>query len=343
MKIGIITFHHGYNFGGFLQVFCLQETLKKLGHDVEIVNYQNPTHFIRKHKNLIKLKSPSATIGNLLKAYKFNKIHRKLAVSKRTFGKELNSLRYDYLITGSDEVWNFNNPMFGKDLVYFGKGINAKRKISYAASFGAVNSDLLISNTDIIEELKNFDNISVRDLNSEKAILSVGLKPTIVWDPTFLYDVKPFIVNPINEDKYILIYVGGVLDQSFLEYARKFAKDKALRLISIGYKQSFCDKHVTNLNPFEWLGYLKNAEFVFTSMFHGTIFSILLKKQFLTSFTEYRKNKFLPMLDTLGLQNRIYKKEMEELENIDYKHVFNVITQGKENSLSFLKNALKEI
>ena len=34
------------------------------------------------------------------------------------------------------EIWNFKNPMFGFDPVYFGKGLAVKSLASYGASFG---------------------------------------------------------------------------------------------------------------------------------------------------------------------------------------------------------------
>ena len=43
MKVGILTFHRAENFGAMLQVFALQQYLRKLKHDVEIIDYRNKT------------------------------------------------------------------------------------------------------------------------------------------------------------------------------------------------------------------------------------------------------------------------------------------------------------
>ena len=39
MKIGILTFHRGHNYGAALQCYALQEVLKSMGHDVWVINY----------------------------------------------------------------------------------------------------------------------------------------------------------------------------------------------------------------------------------------------------------------------------------------------------------------
>ena len=38
-KVGILTFHKAHNYGALLQAFALQETIKSLNYNVEIVDY----------------------------------------------------------------------------------------------------------------------------------------------------------------------------------------------------------------------------------------------------------------------------------------------------------------
>ena len=49
MRIGILTFHNANNYGAVLQAYCLQETLRRIGFDVEIVDYRNPLIESRMH------------------------------------------------------------------------------------------------------------------------------------------------------------------------------------------------------------------------------------------------------------------------------------------------------
>lgn len=39
-KIGILTYHSGYNYGACLQAYALQTTLNNLGYDNEIINFE---------------------------------------------------------------------------------------------------------------------------------------------------------------------------------------------------------------------------------------------------------------------------------------------------------------
>ena len=41
MRIGILTFHNANNYGAVLQAYGLQQTIRLLGHDCEIVDYRN--------------------------------------------------------------------------------------------------------------------------------------------------------------------------------------------------------------------------------------------------------------------------------------------------------------
>jgi hypothetical protein len=339
MKVGILTFHHGYNFGGFMQVYALQETIKGFGIDVEVVNYQNKTHFFRKHLNLIKSKKPKIICSNIQKAVKFNKIHKELSLGKFTFGNKLSNFKYDLLIVGSDEVWNYKNPMVGIDLTYFGKNIKATKKISYAVSFGTADKNIY-ELQEVVDLIKSFDRISVRDNNSFQIIKKLRLQSEIVLDPTFLFDFRHKIIKPDISEPYALVYIGGSIDPEFKDYIINFAKQKVIKLIAVGYNLDFCHRYIININPFEWLGLLEKANYVFTSMFHGTIFSILLRKKFLTSVTNYRKNKFNPMMENLKLEDRIFDEKKSIEDEINYDQVFNIIEDGKNKSIEFLKDNL---
>ncbi|MBW2166434.1 MAG: polysaccharide pyruvyl transferase family protein, partial [Deltaproteobacteria bacterium] len=50
MKIGILTFHDGINHGGFFQAYSTFSLLRSWGHDVEIINYKNSTHWFKEYK-----------------------------------------------------------------------------------------------------------------------------------------------------------------------------------------------------------------------------------------------------------------------------------------------------
>ena len=69
MKIGIITFHWGTNYGAVLQAFALQQYLERCGYEVEIINYVPFKVKALQMLSLIKNHKPA----ELLKEYRLNK------------------------------------------------------------------------------------------------------------------------------------------------------------------------------------------------------------------------------------------------------------------------------
>ena len=62
MKIGIITWFTGPNYGTNLQAIALQYYLRKAGHKVEIINYEVTSSKSKKEKKSIGLTSNLVTL-----------------------------------------------------------------------------------------------------------------------------------------------------------------------------------------------------------------------------------------------------------------------------------------
>jgi hypothetical protein len=70
----------------------------------------------------------------------------------------------------------------------------------------------------------------------------------------------------------------------------------------------------------EWLGYMYDADYIFTNSFHCCVFSIIFEKEF---FAGKRGGDKLPwLLETFGLAERqVFSAEECNIPNIDYKPV----------------------
>ena len=68
--------------------------------------------------------------------------------------------------------------------------------------------------------------------------------------------------------------------------------------------QSWCDKQIL-CTPFELLVYFKNADYVITDTFHGTVFSIKYNKKFVTIVRDSNKQKLTDLLERFNLKTRI--------------------------------------
>ncbi len=340
IKIGILTFHDGINHGAYLQVYALHNYLKQNGYQNEIINYKSFKYWFKEYRCFLYRKSPKDLIENIKKIIKFKKSHKKLKFTKFTFShKKVSKKKFETVIIGSDIVWDLNQSFLNHnyDSIYFGKDLNTKKIISYAASFGSIDQkEKKIK--EIKKYIEKFHAISVRDKNSFKIIKGlINQEVPIVLDPTFLYDFSDEIIEcPYND--FILIYDPGKLNKENIDEIKNYAKKRNKKTIAIGYKQSWCDINIVALDPFEWLGYFQKAETIVTTAFHGTVFAIKYNKEFATIITDGRKNKFEPILANLGLTQRILQnnKNLEKLfsQKINYN-----ITNQKLNIL--IKQAKK--
>ena len=305
MKIGILTFHEGINHGAYFQAYALYSFFKARGYEVEIINYKNKIHWLHELKAFLWTKNPKNLYKNISKILKFKKAHQRFKLTKFTTNvKNIKALRYDVIVVGSDTVWNYEWSFLGSDPIYFGEGLTSKKIISFAPSCGFVNLNNKIPDF-VREGLKNFDYITVRDEHTSNLVKkAIGFSPEIVLDPTFIFDVKGEEVGIEEEKPYILVY-AYTLKEKEMKSALNFAKENELLLISIGYHNSWCDKNIVDIGPFEWLSYFKNAEYVLTSTFHGSIFSIKYEKNFVISDNKNIRDKLHTILRGIGLSDRV--------------------------------------
>lgn len=345
IKIGILTFHDGYNFGAFLQAYALQRTLERLGFLPEFINYRSRRHAYVEYRCLFVTRRPKVFFGAFLKMLAFYRAHKKFNLSCAiSDAKGLSQLNYPCVIFGSDEIWNYLSPIIKLDPVYFGVGVPTGRRISYAASCGSLPADSNVPDV-VSQGWRSFDSISVRDANS-KAIVSkhVNVPVELVIDPTFLVDFSGEEIQCHQKD-FILVYTTEFSPQA-QKAVREYATRVGKRLVSIGYRNAFCDENVIGIGPFEFLGYVKAASVVITSMFHGTIFAIKYNKPLAILVDPYRTNKLATMLEKFELESRVTDAEGLEAtlcKPIDYARINNLIAEGVEQSMNYLQRVCKDV
>ena len=345
MKVGILTFHDGINYGAFFQVYALQSFLVQHGFQCQVINYKSPGFTLREYKCFLDPRRvpKRRIIRNIVKIARFKVAHRRLHLTKRIFREDrLATLYFDRLVIGSDEVWNFGTDLIGYDPVYFSQGLRVGRIISYAASFGRTKADEAIP-----EELRRLLNrveyVSVRDENSANIIRAISKKPVqIALDPCFLVDLKPEAIT-LHDAGFILIY--GFFDKTMIRQVLEYARSVGKKTVSAGYNLPWCDTSLDTLSPFQWLGYFAACDRVITTMYHGMIFSLLNQKEFCMFSTPYRKNKVGNFLSDLGLSNR-FVDENESIKDafvgeIDYSGVNARIEKKRRQSEDFLLSALQ--
>ena len=364
-KVGILSMQRIKNYGSFLQAYALKKIVESLGNEVEFVDYHVEEPIIEdgsKSKGLLSkglevLKGKSKLLHKIqyiLHKRKFNKYFEKLGLTK-----EPNyNAKVDTLIIGSDEVFNViqANKNVGYSLELLGKDNNAKKVITYAASFGNTTLEKIEKynkKEEISNLLKKIGSISVRDKNSSIIIETLTKsKPSINLDPVLIFDYmnSGLIPNLDIKEKYMIIYAyNGRISNEEAKYTRNLAHKEGLKVYSIGGAQPYADKFI-DCSPFEVLAYFKNAEYIVTDTFHGSIFSIINNKPFVTLVRKSKGNsygneeKMIYLLKCLNLTNRIIRnlKDMKKLLNtkIDYQKTRKIIRRETEKSLEYLNNNL---
>ena len=273
MKIGILTFHRGINAGGFLQAKGLSSFLISRGHQVELIDYTNAAQKRLDHESIYRTRHPLRLLNNIRKKRSYLRAIATLPIGVNIeSGEHLSALDYDCVVFGSDEIWNICNPFSAGDLTFFGGGMGAGPKISYAPSFGSTSLDdpRLASLSPL---LAGFEAISVRDENSLAIVESLtGRRPDLVVDPVLLS--KPD--RPIKNAKTagaIGAYLMGPSEhdvQRVCRYAAEAGKD----LCSIGYHYSWAARNIAFCDPTDVPGLLAGCDLVVTNTFHGVVFSL---------------------------------------------------------------------
>lgn len=351
MKIGILTHHYIDNFGAFLQAYSLQEALKELfPHDeIYIINYLNFKHFLinaggwfrfyKEKENLSswfqKIRVPSA----------FSKERKKyMHLTKICFNaKDVETLGLDYIIVGSDEVWNYKDKK-GNAKIKFGEGLNKEQLIAYAPSVGQTEDKII---PDYVSEgIQKFKMVSARDDLTQRLASNIRNEPIQrVVDPTFLFRVPGTLVKNVKKP-YILFYYCDGFPKEEKKKIFEYAKNKGLSVYGAGE----CDRNYTettvNLSPFQWVWMFRNAEAIITGTFHGAVFSMLNHRQFACFLTNpSRIKKVGSLLQEYGLGNRTCRADANEIistieSKIDYQSVEKKIETRRSESREFLKKSI---
>lgn len=353
MKIGILTHQYINNYGAFLQAWALREIIAELfpNDKVQIIDYVNLKHFIinaggwfRFYKSRETLKDWGEKIG-LLRTFAKART-QEMILSKRCYNaRQINELCFDCIVIGSDEVWNYKDTKGNAELK-FGVGLTCKNLIAYAPSVGKTVTDEVIPQY-VLDGIKKFKYISARDDLTEQLVEQVtGNVPKRVLDPTFLAKF-PRADLKVRKKPYILFYYCENLSENILNQILDYAKEHNLAVYGAGE----CDRRYSaitvNLTPFEWVEMFRNAEFVFTGTFHGTVFSILNRRQFKVYLTnESRIKKVTALLNELGIMNRTIREDFQfELESmrseINYTKVYEIIEQKRQRSTQYLIDSIE--
>ncbi|MBR5788715.1 MAG: polysaccharide pyruvyl transferase family protein [Lachnospiraceae bacterium] len=328
--IGILTFHRAINYGALLQAYGLQEALRDYGMDTKVIDYRCP--FVEKAYRLLwglnkkKLRSWKYTLKGVPHVKKKTEMFRKFEERYLELSKPYNKgdeakmeADFDEIITGSDQVWNMD--ISGNDRNYLLDKLNdSKMKNSYAVSLGTYK----LKKEDVAA-ISKFDKISLREKSAADYVKELTGRDDVHCDidPTLLLtpDKWEELVNKnrVIKEKYIFIYSVHP-ENHMVSYAKELAKEKNLKIVHLHnrVKMDLREPGVDILHavtPNEFLTLIHDAEYVITNSFHGTVFSIIYRKQFLSELTTKGgfNNRVYDLLTALNINRRI----LEPVRNVN--------------------------
>lgn len=362
MKTGIMTFPNSTSYGATLQMFALCRTLDQIGCDVEIINYHN--EYMKDGRHTTKLHKTNSWKRRGIRAAQYlihNRQYRRFRSFEKTMPMYPNRAfseksklvqigkRYRCIICGSDQVWNPD--ITGSDLSFFLDFCTSETmRVSYAPSFGHTTFSQSFQKA-VIGELEKFSHISVREQQGKDWIQSVmGKAPELVLDPTFLLsseEWQEFEQNyPVKAEKYVFYYTIRHSETLF-NFCTELAKREGFKILIVGGNviQKIANHnpniiYACDLDPREWLYLLHGASYVITNSFHGTAFAINYHKDFFVEFSSLTNARLENIVRTFGLENRIVRPEMKNIETkTDYTYTDQILPELRKTSLQFLQKA----
>ena len=338
MKIGIVTVYEGLtNLGSYLQAHALQTVLQEMGHEVFFIE-KEPTW--KAVSRCVCRLNPKREF--LLRFQKCGKYLNAKRLLRSIPAERMEQENIDCLIYGSDEIWNMDNPYF-KDPLFWGRAPEAIPKIGYAVSVGAMAEETLANHHDIACGAQTFKEILVRDMRTRDMIgRLVGRDLPLVCDPTFLLPVEKQ-QKPIKapKEKYLLVYTYGV-DKPMEEHIVRLAIERGLRIVSPCFWHPWCDK-VVECEPLQFGTLIQQAEYVFTSTFHGAIFTMLNHKKCVILPA---RSKVRDVVERMGLTSWLISADMSYegfVEVMERPFPKDVFEENRQVSCRVSKTRLEEV
>jgi len=379
-KVAILTIQRSKNYGAVLQSYALQQTINKFGLSCEILDLLRPIHtgykstnhnmplepYYKKNTN-----TPNKAFFYNIKLTIYNFLEQSLSRKKMlgfqqfeqmnlTFSQHsfccsddlyLTLLDYDYYVTGSDQVWNPTFPYSPEPyfLTFVPQGVP---RIAYAPSFGVSEIHEAIQ-SQYKQWINGITHLSIRERQGADIIYQLtGRNALTVLDPTFLLtgiEWEKIAKKPNIKCQYIFCYslgdVSGLMDLCY--YVQEITGYPIYKIGNCKDLYNRRVKAILNADPQEFIGLIMDAAIVITNSFHGTAFSINMKKNFYTFTTsalgtDSRNSRLISLLDLFGLSKRLINS-IDELPlspdfDVAYDEVSTILSIEREKSHCYLYN-----
>lgn len=378
MKIGIISINAHtkvLNFASPLHTYAFWSFLKDNGIDSTIIDYK-PVYYGKydpRHPLFYYVDHPmsdAAKQKHALKKWKnlfyereirydrfedfINTYYVKTDTCYTAKSMETEDPGFDCYICATDVIWKWNpNNGFDKGFLLACKCMEGKHKIAYAASRGATTYTPE-QGEEFQSYLDDIDHISVREKSLQEYCQTLtDKKVTHVLDPVFLQNRKFYedlAIDPPSSG-YVLLYTVMEKNKSLVTTAVNFALEHGLQIIELSedledrkIPKGTTHEVIYDIGIEEWLGYMKNAAYIFTNSFHACCFSIIFQKEFLAG--KRAGDKIDSVLSMMELSDRRIGSEYEDGKfdpaPIQWDKVNKLYEQYYQTSKDFILSAIHD-
>ncbi len=299
MKIAIVTVYDSVvNFGSFLQAYAMSKVLESRGHEVFFVRRMPNDEILKRFNRLAKIQNSVSSKKGIKAKFLSQRskyvIQREMDANKNRYKcslsdwksikiidpAEIEDCGIQLVICGSDEIWNIHNKDI--DLDFYSCGwVKHIPKLAYAISSGNSKTSEYLNDPEFFNAVGDFCKILPRDQMTQSMISDItNVKESIVCDPTLLLGQDGFTLTNKGKEfgKYILVY-SYFLTRKEKKFIKKYARNNGLKIISPCIYSSIADEAVYT-SALDFPSLVFNAECVYTTTFHGTIFSLMFAKRF---------------------------------------------------------------
>lgn len=311
-RTGVLTFHRCINYGSYWQARCLVEGLRSRGYPAVLLDHRSGRIDFEEWKCGLRPVLPLPAPGRdyLFYGVKILRFHRAIACLPRSRPFPLHRPaameRFQLVLVGSDEVWNFQHPWYAACPLFFGDGVQTRRLVAHAASFGNCEAPQGLEPA-WAARLRRFHAISVRDENSRRIVeRTLGFSPHLVLDPCLHFPPQP---EPrprgrVDQGPFAAVY-GHNFSARFAEEVRRWAHSRKLPLLSLGYRNDWADRQWITATPGDFAWAMSQARAVASNFFHGCVFALRFEKPFVCEGSFYRSRKLHDLLAALGAERHL--------------------------------------
>lgn len=385
MKVLIVAGYQTINYGSALQTLATIKMLEQLNIHSKVLNLDGLCHEIKKRKIrfyllsgdlLFFIKSKGRWCISLFREKLDRNYGRNIRNRRRKFSafiddnipltyavrswKEAEKLckYYDAVMLGSDQLWLPSSVVTDTYTLHFAKHATT---VAFATSFGIADIRKKYRKS-YAAMFAHFDFISVREDRGAEIVKEIcGRQCDVVADPVMMLSRAQWnAVIPFKKvergKKYIFCYLLGK-NRWQREAIREYADKKGYPVIAlihpdeyIKYDEDYFDKTFTDFSPEDFLNYIRNAEFIFTDSYHGTVFSFLENKEFAVckryadGSSVSTNTRISNILTACNLTDRLLsgKSDLDFMnQKINYPKVNERIEELRKFSFCFLEKALR--